>query len=62
MKSLEELQAEAIKANPPTEKGEFLKVDLVELVKLDKNLKLDIRYATENNFMGIPLYLSLIHI
>ena len=56
MKSLEELQAEAIKANPPTEKGEFLKVDLVELVKLDKNLKLDIRYATENNFMGIPLY------
>ncbi|QPM69559.1 M15 family metallopeptidase [Atribacter laminatus] len=56
VKSLEELRSEALKTNPPIEKGEFLKVDLVELIKLDKNLKLDIRYATENNFMGIPLY------
>ena len=56
VKSLEVLQAEAQKATPPTEKGDFLKVDLVEVIKLDKSIKLDIRYATENNFMGIPLY------
>ncbi|NLJ48601.1 MAG: M15 family metallopeptidase [Candidatus Atribacteria bacterium] len=56
IKPLEELQAEAIQAKPPEEKGEFFKVDLVELTKLDKNLKLDIRYATHNNFLGIPLY------
>lgn len=29
---------------------------LVELVKLDPSLRLDIRYATDNNFMGFPLY------
>ncbi len=43
-------------AHPPKEKGEFLKADLVELVKLDPSLHLDIRYATANNFLGRPVY------
>jgi D-alanyl-D-alanine dipeptidase len=30
--------------------------DLVELTKLDKTIKLDIRYATANNFVGRPVY------
>jgi D-alanyl-D-alanine dipeptidase len=30
--------------------------DLVELVKLDPTIKLDIRYATTNNFVGRPVY------
>ena len=30
--------------------------DLVELIKLDKAIKLDIRYATANNFVGRPVY------
>lgn len=30
--------------------------DLVELTKLDKTIKLDIRYATANNFMGRAVY------
>lgn len=30
--------------------------DLVELVKLDPALRLDIRYATPNNFLGFPVY------
>jgi D-alanyl-D-alanine dipeptidase len=30
----------------------------VELSALDPTIKLDIRYATTNNFMGIPLYTS----
>src|SRR5688572_21631260 len=30
--------------------------DLVELVKLDPTIKLDIRYAGTNNFLGKPVY------
>ncbi|MCB9013323.1 MAG: M15 family metallopeptidase [Bacteroidales bacterium] len=41
---------------PPREKGEFRNADLVELIKLDSTLKLDIRYATANNFTGAPVY------
>jgi len=44
-------------AQPPEEKGKaFRPDDLVELVKLDSALKLDIRYATSNNFMHRPMY------
>jgi len=41
---------------PPHEKGDFKKPDLLELIKLDSTIKLDIRYATENNFTGQPVY------
>src|SRR5262249_47046938 len=41
---------------PPKEEGKFRKPDLVELIKLDPTLKLDIRYATRNNFVGQPVY------
>jgi D-alanyl-D-alanine dipeptidase len=51
-----ELRAEALKESPPREQGTFLAPDLVELVKLDPTIKLDIRYATTNNFLGTPLY------
>ncbi len=30
--------------------------ELVEIIKLDPALKLDIRYATKNNFLGRPVY------
>lgn len=30
--------------------------DLIELIKLDKTIKLDIRYATDNNFTGRAVY------
>ncbi|WP_339815810.1 M15 family metallopeptidase [uncultured Imperialibacter sp.] len=42
--------------NPPKEKGDFKKTDLVELVSLDPSIKLDIRYATDNNLVGRPVY------
>lgn len=32
--------------------------DLVEIVRLDSTIRLDIRYATTNNFMGRPMYTS----
>lgn len=41
---------------PPVEKGDFLPTDLVELTSVDPSLKLDIRYATSNNFIGRPVY------
>jgi D-alanyl-D-alanine dipeptidase len=41
---------------PPKEEGTFRAPDLVELVKLDPTIKLDIRYATPNNFTGRPVY------
>ncbi|HEU0184203.1 MAG TPA: M15 family metallopeptidase [Blastocatellia bacterium] len=40
----------------PKEKGDFRAPDLVELVKLDRTIKLDIRYAASNNFLGRPVY------
>jgi zinc D-Ala-D-Ala dipeptidase len=56
LRPVPELRSEALKLSPPAEQGEFLKVDLVELVKLDPTLKLDIHYASSNNFLGTPLY------
>jgi len=41
---------------PPKETGNFRKPDLVEIVKLDPTIRLDIRYATTNNFMHRPVY------
>ena len=40
---------------PPKEEGKR-EARLVELITLDKTLKIDIRYATANNFMGRPVY------
>lgn len=41
---------------PPVETGPFRPPDLVELIKLDPTIKLDIRYATKNNFAGRAVY------
>ncbi len=56
MRPVPELRAEALRATPPPEQGTFRKSELVELVKLDPTIKLDIRYAGTNNFLGTPLY------
>jgi zinc D-Ala-D-Ala dipeptidase len=49
------LFAGTLLAQPPKEK-EKREADLVELTKLDKTIKLDIRYATADNFMGRVVY------
>jgi D-alanyl-D-alanine dipeptidase len=41
---------------PPVEPGPFREADLVEIVKLDPTIRLDVRYATPNNFTGRPVY------
>ncbi|HLZ43880.1 MAG TPA: M15 family metallopeptidase [Candidatus Sulfotelmatobacter sp.] len=56
VRPVEELRAEALKQQPPQEPGPFLKTDLVELAKLDPTIKLDVRYASSNNFLGTPIY------
>jgi D-alanyl-D-alanine dipeptidase len=56
LRPVDELRAEALKAHPPVEHGTFRQPELVELVKLDPTIKLDVRYATTNNFLGTPVY------
>lgn len=53
-----ELRREALAAQPPREPGEFRKPDLVDVAKLDRRIKLDIRYATTENFLSTPVYSS----
>jgi D-alanyl-D-alanine dipeptidase len=53
---VEEIRAEALRQQPPQERTEFRKSELVELIKFDPSLKLDIRYAGTNNFLGVPFY------
>lgn len=53
-----ELRAEALKEEPPKERGEFRKTDLADIAKLDPRIKLEIRYATGDNFLSTPVYTS----
>jgi D-alanyl-D-alanine dipeptidase len=53
---LAQIRNEALAATPPEEKGPFRKSDLVELSSLDRAIRLDIRYATTNDFLGVPVY------
>jgi CubicO group peptidase (beta-lactamase class C family)/D-alanyl-D-alanine dipeptidase len=53
---IDQLRAEALAATPPAESGSFLPTDLVDITSLDSTIKLDIRYATSNNFLGVPVY------
>jgi zinc D-Ala-D-Ala dipeptidase len=48
--------AEPAQQRPPLEHGEFRAPELVELVRLEPGFRLDIRYATANNFVGRPVY------
>jgi serine beta-lactamase-like protein LACTB len=58
VRPVEEIRREALAATPPEEKGDFRKPDLVDLTTLDDTIKLDLRYATTNNFLSTPLYTS----
>jgi len=41
---------------PPKEAGTFRQPDLVEIIGLDPTIRLDIRYATKNNFLHRAVY------
>jgi len=51
-----QVRTAALAASPPREQGTFRPAELVELVKLDPSIKLEIRYATTNNFLGTRFY------
>ena len=51
-----DLRRTALATTPPTESGELLAPDLVDLSTLDPSIHLDIRYASKNNLMGEPVY------
>lgn len=56
VRPIDELRAGALAASPPEEAGKFRESDLVDLTTLDPTIKLDIRYATTNNFTGAVFY------
>ena len=56
LRNIKEIRAAALAATPPEEKGTFRKNDLVELARLDPAIRLDIRYATPNDFLGTAVY------
>jgi zinc D-Ala-D-Ala dipeptidase len=43
-------------SGPPKEVGKFRPSDLIEITRLDSSIRLDIRYATTNNFLHRPAY------
>lgn len=56
LKPMSLLRKEALAAAPPREYRDFRKPELIEVNSLDPDIRLDIRYATKNNFMGAILY------
>ena len=56
VRPLPELREEALAADPPEQPDDLRPSELVELAALDDTLRLDIRYATTNNFMSAPFY------
>lgn len=56
LKPVDTLRRDALASQPPHETGDFLKPDLVELIRVDPSIKLDIRYASTRNFLSTPMY------
>jgi len=58
VRPVDEIRREIVGLKPPVEPDKPRKPDLVDLVDVVPGVKLDIRYATANNFLGTPLYTS----
>ncbi len=56
LRPVSELVEEALRARPPAESADLLPPALVDLTTLDPTIKLDVRYATTDNFLGVPVY------
>ncbi|MBI3414061.1 MAG: serine hydrolase [Verrucomicrobia bacterium] len=56
LRPVAELLREARRAEPPKENGDFRPTDLVEITSLDSSIKLEVRYATKNNFLSSKFY------
>jgi D-alanyl-D-alanine dipeptidase len=53
---VEQLRRAALAAQMPAQPPGLLAPDLVDLATRDRTLRFDIRYATDNNFVGVPFY------
>lgn len=58
LRPVEELRREALTRTPPPQADSLRAPDLVDLAVLDPGIRLDIRYAGTDNFMGAPMYSS----
>ena len=58
LRPVEELRREALTRTPPPQADSLRRPDLVDVAALDPAIRLDIRYATTNNFMSAPMYSS----
>lgn len=56
VRPIEVLRREALAAAPPVESGARRRPDLVDVTRVDSTIRLEIRYATDNNFVGAPVY------
>jgi D-alanyl-D-alanine dipeptidase len=56
LRPVAELRREALAATPPRDSTASRAPDLVDVTSLDSTIRLDVRYATSNNFLGEPLY------
>jgi D-alanyl-D-alanine dipeptidase/CubicO group peptidase (beta-lactamase class C family) len=56
MRPIATLRAAALAAQPPVESGSKRAAELVELTPRMAGIRLDIRYATSNNFLQTPVY------
>ncbi len=54
--SIAELRRSALAEKPPQEDKALRGPDLVDLTTIDPNIRLDIRYASSNNFLGTQVY------
>lgn len=55
-KPIDVLRAAAMTAKPPMEANDKRPNELTEVASVIPDVKLDIRYATDNNFVGTPFY------
>ena len=55
-RALDELRREALAATPPAQPADRAAGELVDLTTVDARIRLDVRYATSDNFMGAPMY------
>ncbi|MEP6730798.1 MAG: M15 family metallopeptidase [bacterium] len=56
VRSIVDIRRDALAASPPAEPTPARKTNLVELTALDPTIRLEIRYATTNNFLGTRFY------
>ncbi|MFI5311692.1 MAG: M15 family metallopeptidase [Gemmatimonadales bacterium] len=56
LRSIDDVRRDALAASPPPEPPAARSPDLVEVTRLDPTIRLEIRYATTNNFLGTRFY------